>query len=233
MGIGVGDVLIRAIGVGPVQLAFVVVLAMSVAVVLNGGPMLIGQAGSSAVLVATLLPPGGSGRLDRCMDAFIGGSIGLAIAALLPVNPLTAARRQLGGLLGGLAGVLREMATAIDDRSADLAEDALVHARAMQPDLEQYEDTIVAATEVVRIAPLRWRSRQDLARYAAMRRPVDFALRGLRVLGSRAVTALRAGEPRRGCLRCCGCWLPRPARRAGCGRRRYERRAHADDSSYP
>src|SRR5215203_6207012 len=44
LGVGVADLLVRAIGSGPVQLGVMVLLAMSAAVVLGGGPVLVTEA---------------------------------------------------------------------------------------------------------------------------------------------------------------------------------------------
>ena len=65
IGIGVGDVLISVIGTGAWQIALVVALAMSTAVVLDSGSVIVMQAASSSVLVATLLPPASAGGLTR------------------------------------------------------------------------------------------------------------------------------------------------------------------------
>src|SRR3954447_14180746 len=76
VGIGVGDLLISQIGAGWWQLALVLALAMSVSVLLGGGTLVTLQAASSSILVATLLPPGGTAGLDRMADALIGGLLG-------------------------------------------------------------------------------------------------------------------------------------------------------------
>src|SRR5262245_6388806 len=76
LGILVGDGLFYFIGTGPWQIALGVILAISVAVVVGGGPLLVGQAGSSAVLVATLAPPTHGVYYARFLDALIGGSVG-------------------------------------------------------------------------------------------------------------------------------------------------------------
>src|SRR5713101_3152228 len=56
-GIGMGDLLISTIGTGPWQIALVVVLAMSTAILLDGGSVITMQSANSAVLVATLYIP--------------------------------------------------------------------------------------------------------------------------------------------------------------------------------
>jgi uncharacterized membrane protein YgaE (UPF0421/DUF939 family) len=53
LGIGIGGELISAIGAGPWQIALVVALAMSVAVVLDGRAVITVQSAISAVLMAT------------------------------------------------------------------------------------------------------------------------------------------------------------------------------------
>jgi hypothetical protein len=58
LGVGVGDVLISAIGTGPWQIALVVALAMSIAVLLDGGAVITVQSAVSAILMVTLYLPG-------------------------------------------------------------------------------------------------------------------------------------------------------------------------------
>jgi len=57
VGVGFGDLLVAVIGSGAWQIALVVALAMTMAVWPDSGPLIATQAGRSAVLVATLLPP--------------------------------------------------------------------------------------------------------------------------------------------------------------------------------
>ena len=82
VGVGVGALLISAIGTGPWQIAVVVALATSVAVLLNGRAVINVQAAVSAILVATLYVPGDTSRIDRLLDGLIGAAIGLVIDAV-------------------------------------------------------------------------------------------------------------------------------------------------------
>ena len=84
LGVGVGDLLISAIGTGPWQIAVVVALAMSVAVLLDGGAVITGQAAVSAILVATLCLPGATSGVNRLVDGLIGGATGLLVVGLFP-----------------------------------------------------------------------------------------------------------------------------------------------------
>ncbi|WP_308258182.1 FUSC family protein [Saccharothrix obliqua] len=194
VGVGVGDVLIALIGSGPWQIALVVALAMSAAVLLDGGAVIALQSGSSAVLVATLLPPSAGGGLDRMVDALVGGLVGLAVAALLPANPLTVAHRQGKVVFGELTAALRGMATAVAERDTVAAAGVLARLRGSQAALDEYTTALRTGGEIAAIAPIRWRRRDELGRYQATAAPIDYALRNTRVLARRALAGLRDGE---------------------------------------
>jgi len=71
VGVGVGALLISAIGTGAWQIAVVVALAASVAVLLNGRAVINVQAAVSAVLVATSYAPGDISGIDRLFDGLM------------------------------------------------------------------------------------------------------------------------------------------------------------------
>jgi hypothetical protein len=62
LGIAIADLLVIVLGTGWWQLALVVGLAMSIALLLGSGQMFAQQAAVSAALVATLQPPDGASR---------------------------------------------------------------------------------------------------------------------------------------------------------------------------
>jgi uncharacterized membrane protein YgaE (UPF0421/DUF939 family) len=82
VGVGVGALLVSAIGAGPWQIAVVVALATSVAVLLNGRAVINVQAALSAILVATLYVPGDTSGIDRLFDGLAGAAIGLVTVAV-------------------------------------------------------------------------------------------------------------------------------------------------------
>jgi len=82
VGVGVGALLISAIGTGAWQIAIVVGLATSVAALFNGRAVINVQAAVSAILVATLYVPGDTSGIDRLFDGLIGAAIGLVIDAV-------------------------------------------------------------------------------------------------------------------------------------------------------
>src|SRR5437016_10254876 len=84
LGGGVGDLLISAIGTGPWQIGLVVALAMSVAVLLDGGTVIAVQSAVSAILMATLYLPSDTDGLGRLVDGLIGGASGLLVVGVFP-----------------------------------------------------------------------------------------------------------------------------------------------------
>ncbi|TDE24094.1 aromatic acid exporter family protein [Nonomuraea mesophila] len=195
LGVGVGDLLVSWIGSGAWQLALVVALAMAVAVLLNSGALFIAQAGSSAVLVATLVPGEGVGGLDRMADALTGGIIGIAAVALLPASPFMIAAKHLSGVLDALSTVLEQAAAAIEKRDVDLAAEALEEARDTQGVVEEFEAALKTSKEIAMISPVHWHRRARLARYETAAVPVDLALRNARVLIRRTLASLGEVSP--------------------------------------
>src|SRR5437879_7568230 len=77
LGVGVGDLLISAIGTGPWQVAVVVALAMSVAVLLDGGAVITVQSAVSAILLVRLYLTGATSGHKRLLDGLSGAVAGL------------------------------------------------------------------------------------------------------------------------------------------------------------
>ncbi len=197
IGIAVAELLIGVIGSGAWQIAVVVALSMALAVLLDGGPVITIQAGVSAVLVAALLPSGGT---PRAVDALVGAVIGLLVAALLPADPLTGARRQLRTLFDELSDALRSVAAGLRDRDEATVLAALSRARETQPVVEELRSALRAGEEIATLAPLRRRRRTELQRMEVAAVRVDYALRNSRVLARRALAALRDAEQLPGTL---------------------------------
>lgn len=194
VGVGIGDLLIGVIGSGAWQIALVVTLAMVAAVLLDGGPLIATQAGSSAVLVATLLPPGGSGGLERCIDALVGGAIGVLVIALLPADPAAPVRKAANALLDELATILRGISAAASAGDVDRAEELLERARGAEPLVDRLAETIRSASEITHLAPLRWSHRHRLPAYVSLAGHLDYALRNTRILARRVHIAARDRE---------------------------------------
>ena len=190
VGVGLGDLLIDWIGSGPWQIAAVVVLAMSAAVFLDRGALVGTQAASSAILVATLLPPGTAGGYERMLDAAVGGAVALTAMALMPVHPLKRARREAASLLGVASSVMAEVAEGLDRRDSELIREALQDARDTQPAIDAVSEQLAGARELVRISPFYRRRRPEEIELTKMLNPLDNGIRNARVLARRAIVAV-------------------------------------------
>jgi uncharacterized membrane protein YgaE (UPF0421/DUF939 family) len=192
LGIGVADLLVRAIGSGPLQLGLMVVLAMGVAVLLGGGPLLVTEAAVSAILLVALEPSTAGLAPTRLTEAVVGGGVALAVSALaFPPDPGLMVGRRAQGVFGKLGGALEEVAQALAERDATRAEEALEAARAI--DVRALEEALVVGRETARLSPGRRSTHSDLERYERAARHIDFAVRNTRVLGRHAVWFLRTG----------------------------------------
>ncbi|GLZ51161.1 FUSC family protein [Actinomycetospora sp. NBRC 106378] len=194
VGVGVGDAIVLVIGSGWWQIAVVVALALLAALLFDVGALLLNQAAVSAVLVATLQPPGTSAGISRWVDTLIGAALGLLVAAILPSNPLTAARRTVDALLAELTEALRGAAESLEAADPETGNRVLERIRASQRAVDAFDSAVDAGLEITAIAPGRRRHRGELSRLRAATGPLDLAVRNARVLVRRAVSAETDGE---------------------------------------
>ncbi len=196
LGIAVGDALIMVIGVGSVQIAAVVILAMLMTIFLGGSGIAVSQAAASAVLVATLAPPSEGIYYDRFIDTLVGGCCALIVMlVVLPLDPLRATRRCADPVMNMLAECLDLAAEALTAGDSAGAGRALERLRATDSDLGRLRESLVSGRELVALSPLRWRSRAGLAVYLDAAPYIDRAVRDSRVLLRRCVSAIDDGEP--------------------------------------
>jgi hypothetical protein len=194
LGIAIGDLLIAGIGVGVLQLMLVVALAMSAAVLLGGGPLLVTQAAFSAVLVATVEPPTHGIYWGRFTDALVGGALGLLVTALVPVDPIALARRAVVPLLEELAATIEDVAAALAQQDHAAAVRALQRARRIDERSGAFHAAVLAGGETAVLAPQRWSDRDELASYAEADLALDLAGRNVRVLARGTLRAIELGE---------------------------------------
>jgi uncharacterized membrane protein YgaE (UPF0421/DUF939 family) len=190
VGILIGDALISAIGRGPGQVALVVILAMSGALLLGGGPLVVSQAASSAVLVATVVAPSHGLVPTRFVDALVGGAVGLAVLVVAPRNPVKLVQRAATPVFVELAAVLEDIADALEARDLPAMERVLERARATDGLLANLREALTHGEETVRLAPSQWRERGRIERYAQAAPQIEFAMRNARVLARAGVRAV-------------------------------------------
>lgn len=195
LGIAIADLLVFAVGTGTWQIAVVTGLAMLAATLLGGGPLLAGQAGISAVLVATLEPPSTGVSFERALDGLVGATIALAVGAvLLPVDPVRLARASAAPLIERLADALDCVAGALAARDVDSAERGLVRAGEVDPLQNELVETLAAAGETARLAPGRRGSLPRLERYAVAAGELGLAVENTRTIARGALRALNLGD---------------------------------------
>ncbi len=194
VGIGIGDLFVSQVGTGVWQISLLVIVAMSAAVFLDGGPVITMQAASSAVLVATLLPPHSGGSGLRMVDALVGGLVGIVVVAALPLHPVRRARQQAADILDVIGKALTECADGLLEHDAEKIKTALDAARNTQAPIDSLRSTLEGGKEIIRISPLYWNSRARLQRLRDTADPLDNAVRNTRVLLRRALTSVRDDE---------------------------------------
>ncbi|HEY7074147.1 MAG TPA: FUSC family protein [Solirubrobacteraceae bacterium] len=191
LGIALADVLITELGIGVLQLALVVFLAMGTALLFTPSQLFINQAAVSAALVATIQPPTQGITFARSIDALTGGTVALLTAALLfPADPLRLMRDAASPVLEELAAVLEDVAEALRRRDRDRAEAAVERARGVDELEGRLAGAVTESRETIRYAPPRRRARSAVAVYAEAAAQIDLAVRNVRVLARGAIRAL-------------------------------------------
>jgi uncharacterized membrane protein YgaE (UPF0421/DUF939 family) len=194
IGITIASALLALIGTGWWQIAVLVVLAMSAALLFRGGELLVSEAAISAILLASYQTTDGFSA-DRILEGLIGGGVGLAVASLLlPPDPVVMVGQVAQSVFGKIGRTLEQTAAGLQDSDPARAEAALTAARGIDEDVEELERVLIAASETARFAPARRGGLAHIQRYEATMRQLDFAVRNTRVLARYAARQVRAGE---------------------------------------
>jgi uncharacterized membrane protein YccC len=195
LGIALADVLVLEVGSGTAQLIGIVFFAMSLAVFLGGGPLLVTQAAVSAILVVTLQPPTNGLSFARAADALIGCGVALILNFLIaPIDPVALVRREADPVLRELAGGLDDIATALDERDRQQAFAALRRVRDIDAYTQRFLESLTIGRETASAAPQRRSDRGPLAVYSEAGGQIDLAVRNVRVLARAAVRAIEIGD---------------------------------------
>jgi len=196
VGITVASVLLALIGTGPLQIALLVILAMTAALLFRGGELLVNEAAISAILLASFEPVTSGFSADRILEGLIGGGVGLAVASfLLPPDPVAMVGQVAQTLFGRLGRTLEETATALQTGDVARADSALDAARATDEDIKALEDVLAVASETARFAPARRGGLELVRRYEETLPQLDFAVRNTRVLARYSARQVRMDEP--------------------------------------
>jgi len=195
LGISISSVLLYLIGTGPIQIALLVILAMTAALLFRGGELLVNEAAISAILLASLQTTDAEFSADRILEGLIGGGVGLLIASLLlPPDPVAMVSRVAQTVIGKLGRTLEEDAEALGGGDVERAERALEAARGIDDDVDALEAVLPVATDTARFSPTRRGDRDVLLRYAHTMPQLDFAVRNTRVLARLVLRHARTDE---------------------------------------
>ncbi|MEO5610683.1 MAG: FUSC family protein [Ornithinibacter sp.] len=193
LGVLIGDVVLRVLGAGPLQMAFVVVVAMSVAVLISSGGLIVIQAGVQSIFIVALVATE-SAAVSRWLDAVVGGTVALAIGALAPTSPIRRPRQEATRVVRAVVATLQDVVEALRLQDAGLAVRAVGRARGIEAQLVDLRTAAAEGLAVVRQSPLK---RGHLAAADAASNlviPLDACVRNLRVLVGRASVAVARGE---------------------------------------
>jgi uncharacterized membrane protein YgaE (UPF0421/DUF939 family) len=194
VGVFLADLLVAGIGSGWWQLTVIVALAMSTAILLDGGQLFMMQAAVQSIVVSTLIPDPGA-ALTRWTDAVVGGAVALVAATVVPAAPLRRPREQAARVVRKVAALLRAAAEVMTHGEIEPALDLLADARATDHYITELRAAADEGLAVVRSSPFRVRHRGPLRMMSDLVDPIDRALRSTRVLVRRtAITAYR-GRP--------------------------------------
>jgi uncharacterized membrane protein YccC len=195
LGIALADLLVLTLGSGGWQLTIIVLACMLSAVLLGGGPMLVTQSAVSAILVVTLQPPTDGISFTRATDALIGcGVVLLLNFVIIPIDPLRLARREAEPVLRELAGVLDDVADALERRDRPTAVAALRRARDIDAHTQRFLEALTVGRETAAAAPQRRAAREPMAVYSEAGGQIDLAVRNVRVLARGALRAIDVGD---------------------------------------
>ncbi len=188
VGVFLADLIVAAIGSGGWQLAVIVALAMTTAILLDGGQLFMMQAAVQSIVVATLVPDPGA-AVNRWTDALIGGAVALVAATVVPAAPLRRPREQAARVVHKVADLLRAAGEVMVDGEVDRALELLADARSTDHLISELRAAADEGLSVVASSPFRVRHKGGLRRMVELVDPIDRALRSTRVLVRRTAVA--------------------------------------------
>lgn len=194
IGVLVGDLFVKLLGAGPVQMAVVVVLAMAIAIVVSSGQLLVIQAGVQSVFIVALVASQ-SAAFSRWLDAVVGGLVALVIGVVAPTSPVRRPRAEAARTVRAVSSTLRDVVAALRRRDRVLASAALDGARSIEEQLGELRTAASEGVAVVRQSPLLRGHTPVAEAAAALVVPLDRCVRNLRVLARRASVAIARDEP--------------------------------------
>lgn len=188
IGLVVADLFLALFGTGPIQITVIVVCAMTSALLLDAGGLLVTQATVQSIFVVALVATPGA-AVSRWLDAVIGGAVALVAAAVVPAAPLRRPRTQAAVVVETIATLLRDAAQCTRDGDMARAAKVLAAARATEGPLRELQAAASEGLSVIASSPFRRADRESVRSVADLVDPLYRAMGSTRVLVRRvAVT---------------------------------------------
>lgn len=194
VGVFTADVFVRLAGTGPWQVTAVVLVAMSFALLLDGGPLLVTQAGVQGIVVVALVASPGQ-AFTRWTDALIGGAVALVAATIVPQAPLRRPRVAASKVVRKISELLRRAVASAVDGDVEGMADVLASARGTESLLRELRTAADEGLSVISSSPFSRGHRVGVRAMADLVDPLDRALRSTRVLVRRITVAVGNEEP--------------------------------------
>ncbi|MBK8469164.1 MAG: FUSC family protein [Candidatus Phosphoribacter sp.] len=188
LGVAVAEFFVGFAGSGAWQVAFVVLVSMSIALLLDAGLLLVMQSAVQSIVV-TVLVPTGSQAFGRWIDAVIGGAVALVFATIVPRAPLRRPRHQAAKVARVLASLLRGAARSAQDGDVERAIDVLAAARETDPLVRELQAAADEGMAVIASTPWSRSEASSVRTIASIVEPLDRAIRSTRVLVRRVSIA--------------------------------------------
>jgi len=193
-GFVVANFFVYFLGLGPVQIAVMVALAMSIGVFFGERDLGVNETAISAmILIVSFQPAGASFSLDRLLEALIGCGVALVVNALLPANPEVMVERAAHPIFDDAVAVLEEIAATLDEGDLERTEQVLLKAREIDQRVSGFKEALVAGQETARFAPPRRRALKHLGLYAAASDQIDLTACNVRGLARATYDVVRSG----------------------------------------
>jgi uncharacterized membrane protein YgaE (UPF0421/DUF939 family) len=192
VGVFVAELVVSVTGPGWWQLGVTLGLTILVARFLSAYPPFAIMAGVQSVIVMTVPTVQPFGRL---LDGAIGGVAALLVTALIPRNPRHQEVRDGRAVFTALNGAATTLVHALRRGDRRRAERGLEKARAVQPHIDRWKESLDSALAVASISPWLRSQRGELRRHDRIRQSLDYATRNLRVVGRQVRYVCGDGEP--------------------------------------
>lgn len=193
VGVFTADTFVHFAGTGPWQVTAVVLVSMSLALLLDGGPLLVIQSGVQGIVVTVLVASPGA-AFTRWTDALIGGGVALVAATVVPQAPLRRPRVAAAEVVRKISELLRRAASSAVDADVEGAAQVLASARGTESLLRELRTASDEGLSVLTSSPFSRRHRKGVRAMADLVGPLDRALGSTRVLVRRITVAVGHDE---------------------------------------